>query len=477
MINFASYPVTLAGSQFSYLTKELDVIESLEIYERTVVADLTAEWRETIDGLALAFEAAGERALVTLARELSEAHPLDWDTRSGLIGVLRLAGEPYQDAVERLAEIDDILADSAELQALAWDRRHEAIGAARADGFPIELREDTSKELRELLSIGAGETLERSEVRHLMFNRTAEGEPIPGKYYAKRQSNAEPTAYFGLTFSAGKSVSVRMGFANRAEKMLIIEAHNLAVDKTLRALEGDIAWVRRGERSDRRERGEMTWIKFRHEVGRRGDPQLHTHVVVPNVVRSLESESVGSLDTRRAQGRINALHRVTYHQELARNLREVGIAATFTNKGGVPEAVVDGIDPAVTRALSQRREEAVAKAAELVGGDLSAVSDYARKRVVNGAAKHLRPRHGEYHGDRATWEKRLEQHARKEWHGMVRTQGWVSGSAGAYLDARTKEDKAPVRRRTRTPVMGIGHEPSGGGGPRHRFVREQEHEQ
>ncbi|MDQ2726811.1 MAG: relaxase domain-containing protein [Actinomycetota bacterium] len=91
---------------------------------------------------------------------------------------------------------------------------------------------------------------------------------------------------FDLTFSAPKSVSLLWALhPDPHTRAVVTGAHRAAIGDGLAYLESDALWARRG--AGGRHRMPVTGLvaaAFDHRSSRTGDPQLHTHVVVANMV-------------------------------------------------------------------------------------------------------------------------------------------------------------------------------------------------
>jgi conjugative relaxase-like TrwC/TraI family protein len=93
---------------------------------------------------------------------------------------------------------------------------------------------------------------------------------------------------FDVTFSAPKSVSLLFGIGDDRLRRTVRDAHDAAVAEAFGYLERAAALARRGSAS----RGTLEVVAgrglvaaaFRHRTSRAGDPQLHTHVLVANLV-------------------------------------------------------------------------------------------------------------------------------------------------------------------------------------------------
>lgn len=120
---------------------------------------------------------------------------------------------------------------------------------------------------------------------------------------------------YDLTFSAPKSVSVLFALGGRDTAAEIVAAHEQAVAGALWYLE------RHGVTATRQEGSERTVLpttgmvagRFTHAVNRNGDPHLHSHVVMANLVHGTDGRWSAcdrrGLDAhRRAGGAVYAAH-------------------------------------------------------------------------------------------------------------------------------------------------------------------------
>src|SRR3954471_23075863 len=169
---------------------------------------------------------------------------------------------------------------------------------------------------------------------------------------------------FDLTFSAPKSVSILYGVGGADVSAAVREAHDDAVRQALGYLEREACWTRRRrEGGIQRLRGDgFAVAAFRHRSSRAGDPQLHTHAVVANVVR--------------AEGRWSALDgRALYaHARTAGFLYQAALRDQLSDRLGVRwppgergVGEVRGMPQSVLRHFSRRSEEIRARMAERGG--------------------------------------------------------------------------------------------------------------
>lgn len=134
-------------------------------------------------------------------------------------------------------------------------------------------------------------------------------------------------AGYDLTFSVPKSVSALWGIADAGTQALIVEAHHQAVGEVLDFVEREVAATRRGvgARNGAVAQADVVGVvatAFDHWDSRLGDPQLHTHVVVANKVKTAEDGRWRSLDGRPLHASVVALSE-HYNAVLADRLTRV----------------------------------------------------------------------------------------------------------------------------------------------------------
>ena len=159
---------------------------------------------------------------------------------------------------------------------------------------------------------------------------------------------------FDITFSAPKSVSMLFGLGDESLQRTIRSVHESAVADALGYLERVAAKGRRGAGGAMSIQGSgFVAAAFRHRTSRAGDPQLHTHVLIANLVKGLD-------------GRWSALDgRAIYqHAKTAGYLYEARLRAQLTELLGVEWtsvrngiADIEGVPKEVLRAFSRRRAE------------------------------------------------------------------------------------------------------------------------
>jgi conjugative relaxase-like TrwC/TraI family protein len=125
-------------------------------------------------------------------------------------------------------------------------------------------------------------------------------------------SRRRAVAGYDYTFSVPKSVSVLWGGADAGVQSVIATAHHQAVADVVALMERDVAATRTGVApSD----GAVAQVDvtgliatvYDHYDSRAGDPQLHTHVVVSNKVKTVYDNRWRSLDGRPMHAAVHAL--------------------------------------------------------------------------------------------------------------------------------------------------------------------------
>jgi conjugative relaxase-like TrwC/TraI family protein len=177
-------------------------------------------------------------------------------------------------------------------------------------------------------------------------------DPATGRELVAPHSRRVPG--FDVTFSAPKSVSVVFGLADDPVRDIVRDAHEAAVTDALGYLERVAARGRRGAGGTISIQGSgVVGAAFRHRTSRAGDPQLHTHVLIANLVKG-------------ADGRWSALdgRAIFQHAKTAGYLYEARLRARLTERLGVEWtpvrngiADIDGVPKEALRAFSRRRVE------------------------------------------------------------------------------------------------------------------------
>ncbi|WP_271202576.1 MobF family relaxase [Microbacterium dextranolyticum] len=145
-------------------------------------------------------------------------------------------------------------------------------------------------------------------------------------------------AGFDFTFSVPKSVSALWAVADAGTQALIADAHHAAVAELVVFIEGEVAVTRVG--ADGPE-GTVAHVDvlgvaataFDHYDSRAGDPQLHTHVVISNKVKTAQDGKWRALAGRPMHAAVVAVSEL-YNAALADQLtRTIGIEWETRDRG------------------------------------------------------------------------------------------------------------------------------------------------
>lgn len=159
---------------------------------------------------------------------------------------------------------------------------------------------------------------------------------------------------FDLTFRAPKSVSVLFGLGEPDVARQVRLAHDRAVEAALDWAERHVVWSRRGRGGVRQVRGEgLIAAAFRHRTSRNGDPHLHTHVLVPNMVLG-DDGKWATLDARWVYTSAKTIGYL-YEAQLRHNLTTALGVEWGEVRNGIAD--IDHIPADVLTAFSTRRAE------------------------------------------------------------------------------------------------------------------------
>jgi conjugative relaxase-like TrwC/TraI family protein len=185
-------------------------------------------------------------------------------------------------------------------------------------------------------------------LRRALDGMGRDGQPL------RDSSSRVKVAGYDFTFSAPKSVSVLFAVGGPELQEAIRRAHDRAVLAAAGHLERTAAFVRRGHGGHTVEPASgLVAGLFRHRTSRVGDPQVHTHVVIPNLGRGPDGRW-SALDGRRLYGQARTasfVYQAVLRSELTRSL---GVEWTLVRRG---IAEVAGVPKPVMRAFSRRRAQ------------------------------------------------------------------------------------------------------------------------
>ena len=164
-----------------------------------------------------------------------------------------------------------------------------------------------------------------------------------------------------VTLSAPKSVSL-VGLVGGDVR--VVDVHDRAVEATLVWIEGNAAETRVKDpatgRMGREGGQKMVAATFRHDTSRNLDPQLHTHVVIANMVQGEDGKWRSMANEKLYESKM--LIGAIYRSELARGLGRLGYGIEKTHADGRFE--IAGVSREAIDAFSTRRAEIEAGMAE-----------------------------------------------------------------------------------------------------------------
>jgi conjugative relaxase-like TrwC/TraI family protein len=172
----------------------------------------------------------------------------------------------------------------------------------------------------------------------------------------------KPVCAYDFTLSAPKSVSVLWGSADSEFRKKVEHCHFKSVEAAANYLEDRFSFTRSGHAGSIREKGDPIFAAFQHSVSRetepnRGaDPQLHTHLLMLNVVLREDGRG-GALDSRglyNVQHVLGGIYRESLKHELSKELNLQFIAKPL-DKGVSFE--VKGVPQELCREKSSRRQQ------------------------------------------------------------------------------------------------------------------------
>jgi conjugative relaxase-like TrwC/TraI family protein len=241
---------------------------------------------------------------------------------------------------------------------------------AEADDYYYKEGHATEWEGKGAEALGLVGPVNQEQFRDMLLGKLPNGETIATTF---DQDNSKRMGV-DLTFSAPKSVSIQALIGGDTR---VIAAHDLAVSRALEYAE-TLAVARRKTKgkSVREATGNMVFAKFRHDLSRLKDPQLHTHAIALNM-------------TQRSDGQWRALNNeallkqtkligAAYRAELASELQQLGYRIRVTDQDGAFE--LDHISRDQLEAFSQRSkviEDALANE-----GKTRATASSLEKRVI-----------------------------------------------------------------------------------------------
>lgn len=121
------------------------------------------------------------------------------------------------------------------------------------------------------------------EIEKNQFQSILKGlNPHTAKSMVKQHQERVPA--IDLTFSVDKTISATWAVSDTATQKKIERCGAEAIEEVLQWMQDKLPLVRKGQGGAIEEHGKFLAAIFRHETNRNGDPNLHWHCVIPNLV-------------------------------------------------------------------------------------------------------------------------------------------------------------------------------------------------
>lgn len=213
----------------------------------------------------------------------------------------------------------------------------------------------------ELFGYERGEVLDPDEFRILFAGEHPDGS---GALTAPQRK----VPAFDLTASAPKSVSALWALGDEDLAAEMEAAHAAAVQATLDYLEREACRSRVGAGGVQQVRGQgLVTAAFQHRTSREGDPQLHTHLVIANVVRGPDGvwRTLDASEIYAHYRTAGAIYQAAIRQQVTRRL---GVEWDELNEVGLAE--IRGVPTDLLERWSTRRQQ-IEDEVRAQGGDLN----------------------------------------------------------------------------------------------------------
>jgi conjugative relaxase-like TrwC/TraI family protein len=198
---------------------------------------------------------------------------------------------------------------------------------------------------RAAAELGLAGQVDPGDLRNLLAGLSVDGEALGLQVQPGRRPG------YDLTFSAPKGVSLLWAFGTADVRHAISMAHDRAVASVIDHLSVEACFARRGHGgAELVEANGFIGAAFRHRTSRAGDPQLHTHVVVPNLVQGVDGRWSAPDGRHLYTWKMTA--GTLYRSALRAELASLGLAWEV-RRNGLSE--LRDVPNAVLRAFSKRR--------------------------------------------------------------------------------------------------------------------------
>ena len=334
------------------------------------------------------------------------------------------AGTPS--AARAMAEYLGGEKQSAEAKAMASYYSGEVLEQTLSDTIQAAPRQDMHPSIAAALRVDPTRPLSTDETTHILTGLRADGLDIEGKHVHRITEQKSRIGYIDLTFSAPKPLSVAIALAPTVhERNALDRVHLDAVDSTMTYIASQVGFATKGRGGRHGEDpGHIAWFLFEHYSARPtvkiadkengidvthhetinvpGDPQRHTHVIVPNVVVT-DQGRVAALPLVKLRERVHEFGAI-YQAHLGVSLRRLGVQVELDRKTWMAHLTAVSRDAcALFSKRSTDGEEFARHNAHRAGKDWDAMSAGEQRRFVKYWVRNRRE--GKADTDLETWLK------------------------------------------------------------------------
>ncbi|MRH93588.1 relaxase domain-containing protein [Nocardia sp. SYP-A9097] len=299
----------------------------------------------------------------------------------------------------------------------------------------------------------------RSRVATTMFTEMIGRPPLDARElsgWVARNSRPQSAAVagFDITFSPVKSVSALWAIAPKSVSDTIAAAHDKAIDDAVTWLEKHAIYSRLGANGIRQVDVEgIIAARFVHRESRSGDPDLHTHLLIANRVRTRDGHWL-TLDAAVIYRLMVTVSEI-YNTRLEHHL-EHDLAVSFSERPGTdpakrPIREIDGVPLALIEywsrrdaAITARLDVLAAKFEREVGREPMPKEMFALMERATLETRPTRHRSRSWAEQRADWRRQAET--------ILGSPELLSKTVSTILSHRS----APRRRLTSTQIADIG---------------------
>ncbi|MCX2758207.1 relaxase domain-containing protein [Vibrio sp. Sgm 22] len=229
--------------------------------------------------------------------------------------------------------------------------------------------------------------LQNKTIRDDDYNMLMTGFSPSGEALVQNAGKDNRRAAWDCTLSAPKSVSLAWASSSHKLRQNIEKAIDIAVQRTIRFMEQQVALTRRGNTSSQYEpTAGLIFACFNHCTNRNEEPQLHTHLLALNAAPRMD-DSWGAIASESLYHSKMACGAI-YRAELAYQLRELGFSIepdgdSFHLKG-VSKKACDAFSSRAQEINYELKKAGIQSSSSKQGASFKTRTRKAKKNVVRG---------------------------------------------------------------------------------------------